>query len=162
MSDPREAASPDPAGPFSVNAPDVIWEEIDGEVVLINLESGTYYSAEGTGAAIWRLVESGRSADEAARALGRAWEGDPADIREGVRVFLSRLIEEGLVVPEARPRPDGPARDDPPADGGRPRFTPPRLEKYADMRDILLLDPVHDAGDRGWPEPGRGDGRDRP
>jgi hypothetical protein len=30
-------------------------------------------------------------------------------------------------------------------------FVPPKLEKYTDMQDIILLDPVHQVDNRGWP-----------
>jgi hypothetical protein len=28
---------------------------------------------------------------------------------------------------------------------------PPALEKFTNMQDILLLDPIHDVSDMGWP-----------
>jgi biotin carboxylase len=31
-------------------------------------------------------------------------------------------------------------------------FAPPRVEKYTDMQDIILLDPVHEVGAAGWPQ----------
>ena len=30
-------------------------------------------------------------------------------------------------------------------------FVPPTLEKYTDMQDLVLLDPVHEVDERGWP-----------
>jgi len=65
--------------------------------------------------------------------------------------FLSRLIKEGLVAPAddedditaIRPRPIG----------AENAFSAPLLEKYSDMQELLLLDPIHEVGERGWPEP---------
>ena len=37
---------------FRVNAPDVIHDIIDGEVIVANLTNGFYYSLQGSGAAI--------------------------------------------------------------------------------------------------------------
>ena len=34
--------------------------------------------------------------------------------------------------------------------GGGP-FEPPSLETFTDMRDLLLLDPIHEVTDAGWP-----------
>jgi hypothetical protein len=28
----------------------------------------------------------------------------------------------------------------------------PKLEKYTDMEDLLLLDPIHDVQEVGWPQ----------
>jgi hypothetical protein len=30
-------------------------------------------------------------------------------------------------------------------------FTDPVIEIYTDLQDLLLLDPIHDVDDRGWP-----------
>ena len=31
------------------------------------------------------------------------------------------------------------------------------INKYSDMQDMLLLDPIHDVDDKGWPEPKKDD-----
>ena len=65
---------------FRVNTPPVIHELLDGEVIVVNLDTGTYYSIPGTGAEIWTLVDQGASLDETVAALlerhdvdGRRW-----------------------------------------------------------------------------------------
>ncbi len=30
-------------------------------------------------------------------------------------------------------------------------FEPPKLAKYTNMSDLLMLDPVHDVDEQGWP-----------
>ena len=30
-------------------------------------------------------------------------------------------------------------------------FAPPAFEKFTDMEELLLLDPIHEVGDTGWP-----------
>ena len=40
---------------------------------------------------------------------------------------------------------------DGPSDGLRAPFVAPELKRYADMQDLLLLDPVHDVDEKGWP-----------
>ena len=42
---------------FRVNTPTVTHETIDGEAVIINLDSGNYYSLVEVGSFIWGLVE---------------------------------------------------------------------------------------------------------
>jgi hypothetical protein len=32
-------------------------------------------------------------------------------------------------------------------------FEPPRLERYNDMNDYFLLDPIHEVDTAGWPRP---------
>jgi hypothetical protein len=38
-----------------------------------------------------------------------------------------------------------------PADYIRTPFMPPELEVFTDMKDLLLLDPIHAIGEAGWP-----------
>jgi photosystem II stability/assembly factor-like uncharacterized protein len=40
-----------------INAPNAVSEVIDGELVVINLEKGRYYSSEGIGSYLWQCVE---------------------------------------------------------------------------------------------------------
>lgn len=41
-----------------VRNPDVMFSDLDNEVVLMNLETGSYYSLNPVGSEIWKLVES--------------------------------------------------------------------------------------------------------
>lgn len=44
---------------FRVDLPNIMHEMIDNEVVVVNLDNGTYYSFDGVGAQIWRLLGGG-------------------------------------------------------------------------------------------------------
>jgi hypothetical protein len=44
---------------FRINTPGVIHETIDEEVVIIEFESGNYYSLDKAGAAIWGFIAGG-------------------------------------------------------------------------------------------------------
>ena len=35
----------------------------------------------------------------------------------------------------------------------RPAFVAPALTRYTDVKDLLVLDPVHDVDEMGWPTP---------
>lgn len=136
-----------PHSHFRINTPHVINEVIDGEAVVINLATGDYYSLRGSGAFIWSAVEQLADAHEIAEALVAA--GMPiADAEPAVRRLLGQLAAEGLVVPlEDDPR-DHPSKGlvPPPA-----ALDLPMLEKFTDMQDLILLDPVHEVDERGWP-----------
>jgi hypothetical protein len=49
---------------FRVSNPNVMSETIDGEVIIINLATGTYYSLKDVGAEIWSLVDGGATAED--------------------------------------------------------------------------------------------------
>jgi coenzyme PQQ synthesis protein D (PqqD) len=142
---------------FRVNTPTVTHETIDGEAVIINLDSGNYYSLMDVGSFIWSLVEKGASASELQKLVLQSYQGDATQIDQGVQELLTQLQEENLIVPV-----DGEGAIDlaqlnqaPPSNNGheKPSFNPPTLHKYSDMQELLLLDPIHDVDEAGWPKP---------
>jgi hypothetical protein len=38
-------------------------------------------------------------------------------------------------------------------DGKQQEFSRPILTKYTDMKELLLLDPIHEVDETGWPNP---------
>ena len=139
---------------FVVNSPSVVSEVIDGEVVIMNLTSGNYYSSEQTGAAIWGWIEEGRSLEAIARLVSERYDVGPEDVAAALTTFVDRLIEEKLVreVTAAAPL-AAEAGETARTPLTRERFVSPQLQVYSDMQDLLLLDPIHDVDDTGWPQP---------
>jgi hypothetical protein len=137
---------------FRVNTPTVTHETIDGEAVIINLDSGNYYSLVEAGSFIWSLVERGASASELQQVVQQTYQGDASDIDRGVQELLVQLQQENLIVPV-----DGavePAEVLPSSNGHeKPLFNAPLLNKFSDMQELLLLDPIHDVDEAGWPKP---------
>jgi hypothetical protein len=136
-----------------VNSPNVIYETIEGEVILIDLKTGTYYSLRDSGAAVWQAIEQGAGEDGIAAALGSRYDADEGEIRDAVRRLLGELEREGLVRAddgEAAPAATPSGSDN---GAGQLPFAAPVLEKHTDMQDLILLDPVHEVGAEGWPHP---------
>jgi hypothetical protein len=80
-----------------VNSPNVIHETIEGEVIVIDLKTGTYYSLRDTGAAIWQAIDKGAGEDEIVANLGLRYDASDDEIRDAVRRLLAELEQEGLV-----------------------------------------------------------------
>ena len=133
-----------------VNAPQVIHEAIDGEVIIINLTSGNYYSLKGSGAEIWQQVQGVASAEEIVETLSSRY-GSHAEIEQAVSDFLAHLEREGLTA-AADASEKQPASSDTPDPEPATSFVPPSLEKFTDMQDLVLLDPVHEVDATGWPQ----------
>ena len=137
---------------FRVNSPTVTHETIDGEAVIIDLDSGNYYSLVDAGCVIWNLVEKHLPASEIITRVSEAYEGQHSAIESGVVQLLSELEQEGLIVPynQSSELPEPEIRV--PQNGSmRRQFQTPVLHKYTDMQELLLLDPIHDVDDMGWP-----------
>lgn len=137
---------------FRMNRPKVIHETFEDEVVIINFDSGNYYSLRQVGADIWTLIESGASVSAIVEGLAQRYEGNRAEIENAVMQFLNELQQANLVVQgtasESTQRKEMPK---PRQDAGKPQFQMPVLQQYTDMQDLLLLDPIHEVDETGWP-----------
>ena len=136
---------------FRINALPFAHQTIDGEVVIVNVENGTYYSLRDTGAEVWALLERGVAVRDIVSELGRRYRGTDEEIAAATEALLADMQREGIVTAQAAaPSADGaPSEAADPA--SRPAFVAPVLERFTDMKDLLLLDPIHEGGDTGWP-----------
>jgi Coenzyme PQQ synthesis protein D (PqqD) len=131
------------------NKPTVISETIEGETIIIHLGTGTYYSLEGSGADVWSALESSATAQEIAERLAAQYDVESDAALSAVESVLTDLSTEELVRQADGERvsvlePAAPVAE-------REEFMPPKLARYTDMQDIILLDPVHEVDERGWP-----------
>jgi len=135
---------------FRVNTPKVVHETIDGEVIIIHLDTGCYYSLDGTGAAVWDRLDHGASLGEISEWLGQTYPDSVPQALSAVAQLAAELQSEDLIAasdaaPAARNGKPEPAVTLPPA------FVVPVLHKHTDMQDLLLLDPIHEVDETGWP-----------
>ena len=123
----------------------LVSRQFGNEVVLANYQTGIYYSLTGTGADIWLGLKAGTPVDEIAAAFSSNCSVARDAVDPVIRTFVDRLLAEGIIAPfDSIPE----RRDWSPASAG---FAEPVLERYDDLRDLLLLDPVHDVSESGWP-----------
>lgn len=138
-----------------INTPTVICEIFDGEVVIINMDSGTYYSLDHIGAALWQRLQQEASLSELIAKTAATYLMSPDEIAPLLQQFVTELLQEQLIVAVTTPhqpiaRASDEVRAHPSLANGQ-RFTPPLLNKFTDMQDLLLLDPIHDVAESGWP-----------
>jgi Coenzyme PQQ synthesis protein D (PqqD) len=77
--------------------PDVAWQTIGNEAVLMSLAEGRVLGLNPTGALVWSLVED-RDEDGLVAAVVERFATDRERALEDVRGFVSLLRERGLVV----------------------------------------------------------------
>lgn len=127
---------------FRVNSPKVIHQIFDTEVVIVNLETGIYYSIGGSGIDIWRGIDAGIAPQE----IIGAFTPIGADAR--IKAFIEELEREQLIAQtDAEKESKAVEVWQPPT-----AFVPPVLEKFTDMREMLLIDPIHELDESGWPK----------
>jgi hypothetical protein len=145
---------------FRVNEPGVVCEVFpDGETVIVNLLSGVYFSASGVGTVVWDLLRGGFDESGIVAGVARRCTVSPAEIAPAVHDFIQELEREGLIVRSAdeeagHPRVDLSAGGE--TGGGPLPYEAPVLSRYADMKDLLVLDPIHEVDAAGWPARRRG------
>ena len=135
---------------YKLNAPVVVQETFDNETVIVNLVSGYYYSATKSGVAIWNLLLEGRATPEIASELGKHYQATDEQLSKAIEGFCFQLLAEQLIVAVDGEQPSAPTSSDR-TNGAPTAFEPPILEKYTDMKEMLLLDPIHEVDDSGWP-----------
>lgn len=141
---------------YQVNSGPVIGEVIDGEAVIINLTTGNYYSLNESGATIWDSLAQPASLDGIVARLTSLYDASAEQAEADARALLDALEREQLIVgTEENGAPVQAASE--PAPSARAGYEPPRFEKHTDMQDLILLDPVHEVGEQGWPNVKIGD-----
>jgi len=137
----------DPQTRYRVDARNVVHETIEGEVIVIHLLNGSYYSLGGGAPEIWEHLLSGASSEQLAAAIPARGAAD-GEVAKAVDEFLAALLEDGLIVADG----DGaPVNGAPAAGRAEGAWVPPAFERYTDMKDFFLLDPIHEVDAAGWP-----------
>jgi hypothetical protein len=145
-----------------INQPGVIYEAIDGEVVIVNVDNGLYFSSDGVGAKLWSMIAQDESVESLIEWACGAYDTPATQVEDEIKSFVEQLTENELVLlVDATADANGeestldqyrasePASEAAPAPAA---WTQPELNVYSDMEELLLLDPVHDAGEEGWPQ----------
>jgi len=132
---------------YEINAPVVISEPMDEELVVINLENGCYYNLNRTAAQLWNYLEQGCSLDKIIHHMSMFYGSEENVLLSDFTSLVQRLTDEQLIrVTEGMPINEIPLKK---ATGQS--YLKPNFEKYSDMQEMLLLDPIHEVSDAGWP-----------
>jgi hypothetical protein len=138
---------------FHVKNPKIVHQYIDGETIVLNMENGAYYSFLNSGALIWELLMKGASLDQVAAGLLRASERKISE--DQIRSFVSELEKENLIVANSgdpvSQKDFDQLLDSHVLKAREASFPTPAFEKYTDMQGFLLVDPIHEIDENGWP-----------
>ena len=125
---------------FAIRSTQITHQNIDGEVIAIHFDTGVYYSMTGAAAHVWASLVEGASAGE----ILESFTDRPSGADAALAGFLDDLVREGLVE----------ERDGPPsgiAAAARAPWDAPRFDKFTDISDLIMADPIHDVDEMGWP-----------
>lgn len=116
----------------------------DGEYIIANLDTGLYYSVQGLAVSLLNALPF---EDEKVliRSFCEALPQDAGAIEPGLASVFRELLDEDIIRSADSA---GITTGELPA--APVAYEPPRVNRYADMQDLLLLDPIHDVDEEGW------------
>jgi hypothetical protein len=76
---------------------EVLVQELDGELVLLNLNRGTYFGLDEVGYQIWKQITQCTSGEDAFVALEAQYDVEPQKLRNDMIDLIQQLDEHGLV-----------------------------------------------------------------
>ena len=76
---------------------DNLTSDVEGEKVVLQTETETYYGIEGVGATAWDLLQQPHSIAELQEAIVSEYDVDPERCRRDLEAFVTDLVENGLV-----------------------------------------------------------------
>ena len=135
----------DPSCQYEINAPDVVSEDFTGQIVILNLANGHYFSLGGIASAIWTLILAGHTP----RSVFGSIQAKRPELVEPSMEFVARIVELNLVrAREANAGDASSAIDEAWLGDG------PQIQVYDDLAELVSADPIHDVDEQeGWPAP---------
>ena len=77
---------------------DFVFNEVDGELVMMNVETGAYASLNATGKSIWEALETPQPIGQIIKSLTEEYEIDEKDAISQVVPFIEKLIEQKIII----------------------------------------------------------------
>jgi hypothetical protein len=87
-----------PAQTFTVSA-QALSQEVNGETVILDLDSENYFGLNEVGTRIWQLLGEGRNTADIEQMLAAEYDVDEKQLRQDIDELLQQLLEAGLVSP---------------------------------------------------------------
>ena len=137
---------------YKINSPHIVHDTFDGETILVNLKNGNYYSFDKLGVVIWELIEMNAGLEKISGIFSQKFLDAAKKAETDVQAFIQNLLDEKLIVEDS-----GSATMDLTDEQISEKmkefasYESPVMNKYTDMQDMLLLDPIHDTDEKGWP-----------
>jgi hypothetical protein len=87
----------DSTNTYLIRSKNVAWKVLDGESVVLNLDSGVYFTLDMTGTAVWERIDGATSLEEIGRGLCEQFEVTSEQAQRDLLELTRTLMDEGLV-----------------------------------------------------------------
>ena len=119
-------------------------EIFDGEYIIANLDTGLYFSVQGLAVSMINFLPF-ETKDQVIDLLANTFPENSETIQKELTSILEELIENEIVLKD-----DLKTLVESKSNTLPIKYVASRFNKYADMQDLLLLDPIHDVDEDGW------------
>jgi hypothetical protein len=75
----------------------VATRDLDGELVVLNFDSETYFGLDAVGARMWEVLSTSPSIEAGVQQLLTEFDVDDARLRTDVAALLGKMVDGGLV-----------------------------------------------------------------
>lgn len=134
---------------YLINYPKVVDEIFEDEIIIINFDNGDYFSLRQSAIIIWKGIITGHSFNTIQENLQAQYEVDSLEVHSILLKLIDDFLREGLISLSDEVIESNNSIIE--IQTTKISFEPPIFEKFTDMNDLLLLDPVHDVDEKGWP-----------
>lgn len=76
---------------------DIVFRELDGEAVLLNLDTGIYFGLNQVGTRVWSLLQQDGSLLRVFEEMRKEYDVAPEVLQTDLLVLVDRMQEKGLV-----------------------------------------------------------------
>lgn len=77
--------------------PDILFQEVSGETVLLNLENESYFGLDETGTYFWKLLQENDDFQTIFDMMLNEYDVDAAQLKTDLGSLLKEMLEAGLI-----------------------------------------------------------------
>jgi len=137
---------------YRVRLPDVVFENFSGDLVVLNLRTGNYFSFNSAGAGLFNGISQQIPASTLAHLFQARWNmngtAEPLDLpasQQIVSSYINQLRELGLIEETGLNQEAGGGVISPMLwESSEAALEIPLVTTHSNLQDLLLLDPVHE------------------
>ncbi len=133
---------------YRILRPRIVYEVLNNEVIAIDFDTGTYFVLPHAAKQVWLLIEKQISVEQIAQLMADHYQRGYSQVLLDIEPFIEQLLCNGLIeLSDSQGSAEGVQID---SQGWQ--YDAPKLMTYTDVQDLLLLDPIHEIAEVGWPE----------
>lgn len=82
---------------YQIDKDNIFWRKVEGETVILNIDTSFYYTLDEVGSIIWDMLLDSKTEDEIAAKIAAEYDIDDAAAKKDIKVLLKNLEKEDLI-----------------------------------------------------------------